>query len=183
LLAKAALSSYHSRRMYEMAMNSYKRLQILGSTMQYIFHGEVQWTLPLENLVLIAEYTTNEGPYVDDYFLVFVTMEEGAIFFSRSSFYSEGRAPTLKELANWLGTPLEPSLTGADVGAREWNSRVVWPPQMAAKQYFTFTKAPPPDILEKLKNRVLGSAYEYAISQEVREYIETQRAKRARSRD
>ncbi len=30
--------------------------------------------------MLIAEYTTNEGPHVDDYFLVFVTVEENKLF-------------------------------------------------------------------------------------------------------
>jgi hypothetical protein len=33
--------------------------------------NQLLWWIPVTNIVLMAEYTTNEGPWMDDYFLVF----------------------------------------------------------------------------------------------------------------
>lgn len=49
------------------------------------------WTLAFEDIVLMAEYKTDEEPDLDDYFLVFVTFEDGATFYATATFYSEGR--------------------------------------------------------------------------------------------
>src|SRR5262249_25546280 len=51
--------------------------------------GFTRWSLSIQTIVLIAEYTTNEGPWLDDYFLVFVTVEEGKLYFSTCSFYAD----------------------------------------------------------------------------------------------
>lgn len=39
----------------------------------------------------MAEYTNSYGPYVDDYFLVFVFDEQGESYIREASFYSAGR--------------------------------------------------------------------------------------------
>jgi len=155
-----------------------KRLQMVDNKIEYHASGELKWALPLDHLVLIAEYTTNQGPYVDDHFVVFVTIESEEIYFLSCSFYAEGRKSVLNDLANRLGAGCESGLTGASAGLTEWNSRVVWPPHMLGKPLFTFTSAPPPHVRNALLNRVLGKAYAYAISANVREYIEAERCNR-----
>ena len=119
----------------------------------------------------MAEYTTNEGPYLDDYFLVFVTVEEGKAFFSTSSFYAEGRDGVLASLQEKFGQPIQLEL----FNSTDWKSRVVWPLSMAGKQYFTFTELPPKKLIESLRRRIFGPVYEYAVSHEVREFIHEQR--------
>ena len=163
-------------------MGSHKQLQIAGTTLEYLFHEQVYWTLSLEELVLVAEHTTNEGPYVDDYFLIFVTVQAQSLLFSSCSYYSEGRNSVLKHLAGKFGDPLEPGLRGAIAGVTEWNSRVIWPPPMAGKPYFTFTQAPPPDILEEVRGSAIGPAYERTVAAEVRDYLTVQLAARAQPR-
>jgi len=61
-------------------------------------------------IVLIAEFTTNEGPYVDDYFLTFVTVENGKALYATCSFYAEGRDSALSEISHQVGCPIEVGL-------------------------------------------------------------------------
>jgi hypothetical protein len=57
------------------------------------------WSTSTKDVVLLAEYTTSEGPYLEDYFLVFVTVENGKRYFATASFYSNGRDEVIKQLA------------------------------------------------------------------------------------
>lgn len=132
--------------------------------------GARLWSLPIASIILVAEYTTNEGPYVDDYFLIFVTSEEGKLYFSTCSFYSDGRDEALSALQQRLGSPISFGLQGSI----EWRSRVAWPIKMVETEYFTFTEVPANTLREKLKKRLLGATQEYAISKPVRDYLEEQ---------
>src|SRR5438477_5813616 len=85
--------------------------------------GTQSWTLPINSILLIAEYTTNEGPTIDDYFIVFVTAESNRLFFSSCSFYVDGRDDALSVLQARLGSPIQLGLQGST----EWRSRVAWP--------------------------------------------------------
>lgn len=140
--------------------------------------GKLLWTLRIDSIVLIAEYTTNEGPHVDDYFLVFVTAEENKLFFSTCSFYVGGRDEALSVLRERLGFPVQLGLQGST----EWRSRVAWPAKIAGSEYFTFEDIPPKTLLERVKKRLLGPTQEYAISKPVRNYLEEQLRKPATRR-
>jgi hypothetical protein len=139
-------------------------LECLGSSAKPL------WTLAIDSIILIAEYTTNEGPHVDDYFLVFVTVEENKLFFSTCSFYVGGRDEVLSVLQERLGSPIQLGLQGST----EWRSRVAWPVGIAGSEYFTFAEIPPKTLLERVKKRLLGPTQEYAISKSVRDYLEEQ---------
>lgn len=132
--------------------------------------GTLRWSLPIRSLVLVAEYTTNKGPQCEDYFLVFVTVEDRELYFSTCSFYSDGRDEALSILQNRLGSPIQLGLQGST----EWVSRVAWPAKMAEREYFTFSPIPAETLGAKLKKRLLGSTYEYAISKPVQEYLKEQ---------
>jgi hypothetical protein len=143
-------------------------LQIRGENLELASStGMPRWSLPVKSILLIAEYTTNEGPYVDDYFLVFVTAEESKVYFSTCPFSSAGIGEGLNLLQQRLGSPIQLELQGST----EWKSRVAWPPEMQGTQYFTFKLAPAETFTEKIKKRLLGPTYEYAISSAVREYL------------
>src|SRR3954452_276863 len=123
-------------------------VRVNGTTLIYMPNsGVLGWTLPIEAIVLIAEYTTNEGPYVDDYFLTFITVEDGQLFYSSCSFYAEGRDAALLEISDRLGSPVELGLAGST----EWTSRVIWPPSLKGMAYFTFETIPPKNVFQKLK--------------------------------
>jgi hypothetical protein len=129
--------------------------------------NRLKWTLAMKDIVLMAEYTTNEGPFVDDYFLVFVTVENEKLYFASASFYSDGRDEVIQQLARNWATNIELGL----VRKTDWNSRVVWPSEMVGREYFEFKEVPPQGLIEKLRQFAFGPVYEYSPSQGVREFI------------
>jgi len=136
--------------------------------------GQAGWMSNIDDLILIAEYTTDEGPWIDDYFFVFVTSEKGAAYFSKCTFYAAGVNEVLTELSLRLEFPLKPGLCGSMTCL----SRVMWPAQLENTQYFEFTEVATESLWSKLRKSVLGAQLEYTISDPVREYI--RRTTRAR---
>lgn len=149
------------------------RLRVDGSSLKCNDDsGMRRWSLPIETIVLISEYTTNEGPWLDDYFLVFVTVEEGQFYFSTCSFYADGRDEVIARLGERLGSPTALGL----VNSTDWKSRVVWPPELAGTEYFTFKEVPTQSLREKARKWLLGPTLEYSISRPVRDYLHRQLA-------
>lgn len=116
--------------------------------------------MPIHALLLIAEYTTGQGPFIDDYFLNFWTFENSEFIKYSISFYADGRDATFEALAQRLGAELQFGLTGST----EWASRAMWPPELAGHPYYTFRKLEPKTWLQKLRRLCFGPAEEYFIA-------------------
>lgn len=154
-----------------MVMTTGNLLRIRESNLECIdTTGTLDWSLPVESIVLISEYTTNEGPYSDDYFLVFVTAEEGRLYFSTCFSCSAGVDEALSKLQECLGSLIQLILQGST----EWRSHEAWPGKIAGIDYFTFTPVSAATLTEKIKKRLLGPTYEYVVSKVVREYLNEQ---------
>ncbi len=82
------------------------------------------WSVPIADVRLIAEYTNSDGPYVDDYFFVFLTAPEGG--WHQASFYAKGRDEALAALSRTIGAPLECRLCDST----EYKTRIMWPPNL-----------------------------------------------------
>ncbi len=146
-------------------------LRVSDSNLEYLdAKGSVRWAMPIGSIILVSEYTTNEGPQVDDYFLVFVSAADGKLHFSTCSFYAGGVDEALSILQERLRSPLQLRLQGST----EWRSRVAWPAKMAENEYFTFTPVPAETLTTKLKEKLLGPTHEYVISKRVQEYLQEQ---------
>lgn len=131
--------------------------------------GILRWSAPVDNIIVIAEYTTDEGPYVDDYFLVFVTIEKGKQYFATATFYSEGTEDVIRELSERWKTDIELRL----VNSTDWKSRIAWPAALAGREYFEFAEVQPNGLAEKLRKAVLGPVYEYFPSKAVRALLDS----------
>ncbi|MFA5193828.1 MAG: hypothetical protein WC740_24220 [Verrucomicrobiia bacterium] len=59
------------------------------------------WSVPIAEIRIIGEYTNTDGPYIDDYFFVFLTAPEGG--WHQASFYAKGSDETLAALSRSLG--------------------------------------------------------------------------------
>jgi hypothetical protein len=155
----------------EIAMITKNVLRIRESDLECLgTSAELLWTLTIDSIILIAEYTTNEGPHVDDYFLVFVTVGGGKLHFLICSFYSGGVDDALSTLQERLSSPIQLRLQGST----EWRSRVAWPPKIADSEYFTFTAVPAETLAAKLKEKLLGPTHEYVISKGIQDYLQEQ---------
>jgi hypothetical protein len=147
------------------------RLQTVSSELRCVDNsGTVRWTVPIDAIILIAEYTTDAGPLADDYYLIFCTIEAQSAVFASCTFYADDRDAALSSLSDKLGSPLELRLCGSTV----WASRVLWPPSMVGQQYFAFKTAEPRNILERLQGVVFGPATERFLSNTVQRYIKAQ---------
>lgn len=151
------------------------RLETVGSELRCVDEsGTVPWTVSINDIILVAEYTTDEGPLADDYYLIFCTIEAERAVFATCTFYAGDRDAALRSLSDRLGSPLELGLCGSTV----WASRVLWPPRMAGQQYFTFKAAEPRNILERLREVVFGPAIERFLSDPIQRYKITTRSPR-----
>jgi hypothetical protein len=126
--------------------------------------------MSIDNIILIAEYTTDEGPLADDYYLIFCTIEAEHAVFATCTFYADDRDAALKSVSDRLGSPLALGLCGSTV----WASRVLWPSMMEGQPYFRFETAEPRNILEQLQRFIFGPASEKFLSDPVQRYIGAQ---------
>ena len=101
------------------------------------------WTLPVADLVVFGEYTNQNGPFLDDYYFVFVVDSQHAY---GASFYSEGREMFLTDLSTRLGVQLECGL----LGSTDFASNVLWPPDLAGQPLYEFAEKSTPTIGAKL---------------------------------
>jgi len=129
--------------------------------------GALCWSVQARDIVLLAEYTTDEGPFVDDYFLVFVTQPGGGEQYVTASFYAEGSDEVVGRLAECWGAEVGLSLAHST----DWNSRVIWPPELAEQEYFEVIEVPPGTLLARLREAVFGPVYTHLPSKAVREYL------------
>ena len=90
------------------------------------------WRLPISEITLIGEYTNEDGPMSDDYFLVFLSDNEPD--WLEASFYGEGRDEVLKELSDILGSKLTCGLAHSTT----FMSQVIWPDDKKGKRVFDF---------------------------------------------
>jgi hypothetical protein len=147
-------------------------LEITDSTMYYKKDGiDIGWSVEIKDIILIAEYTSNEGPYVDDYFLVFVTIEDGKAYFARCSFYTDGTDAVLETLKEKFGI----TDTFGLLQSTEWTSRVMWPDHLAGKNYFQFTEVKPVSPRENVRKTLIGPQLEYKLAVSIQEYIEAEK--------
>lgn len=133
----------------------------------------------LSNIVLMAEYTTNEGPWMDDYFLVFVAADGNTLNIATASFYSDGRDEILRNLTQRWVTAIELPL----FNSTQWASRVVWPPELVGREYFESKEVEPKTLSDKLRRLAFGPVRDYFPSQSVRDFLMSRPSNQASSTD
>ena len=126
---------------------------------------ELSWSVEIDDILLIAEYTTNEGPYCDDYFLVFVTRS----YIYQCTFYANGTDMVIQTLSEMFNAPLQLKLCNST----DWNSRVIWPVHLEGSEYFQFTKVKPDSLLSKTRKTLLGSQLEYKLAEPIQAILKT----------
>ena len=81
----------------------------------------ISWSVKISDIRLIGEYTTAEGPFIDDHFFVFLTALEGG--WHEASFYARGRDEVLVALGKKLGVLIETGLGNS----AQYKTRIIWP--------------------------------------------------------
>lgn len=103
------------------------------------------FSIPLVDVAVIGEFTTANGPYVDDWFLVFVPRSGGKWF--EASMYAEGCEELREQLSTSLGCSIHSSLCATT----DFASRIIWPLSLADRPLFTISPIGGSGFLRRLK--------------------------------
>ena len=124
-------------------------ISLKDSTLSYASPVYGSWQVPLSEIIAFGEYTTDNGPHLDDWFIVFVTKDYNWV---EASNYCAGCEAVRGKLAkNWNVE----SLYGELAFSTDFNSRVIWPSEIAGKPLFNFVERPQ-SIWQKIKSFGIG---------------------------
>jgi hypothetical protein len=104
--------------------------RITGGILSYRSEVYGTWELPISEITIIGEYTNEDGPFADDYFIAFLTDAEPG--WLEASFYGEGRDSMLEELSRVLGSDLSCGLAHSTT----FTSRILWPEHKKSRELF-----------------------------------------------
>ena len=106
--------------------------------------GEATCHIAIDDLKLVGEYTTADGPFVDDWFIVFITSEK---VWNQISEYTPGMSAVLQE----LGTYLEANMVGWLASSTSWKTNIIWPIQVEGQEMWDVISDKPVTMMARLK--------------------------------
>ncbi len=139
-------------------------LMIDGPTLSYESPDYGAWQIPITEIVAFGEYSTDNGPYIDDWFMVFVTRDFNWL---EASNYCDGRDAVREALAQHWNVE---SLHGGLTFSTEFNSRCIWPAGIAGKPLFDYVERPQ-SIWQKIKSFGIG-LIDKDLTAEVRTHLQ-----------
>jgi hypothetical protein len=137
-------------------------LSMDGPTLSYASPDYGNWQIPVSEIIAFGEYTTDNGPHIDDWFMVFVTKDFNWV---EASNYCGGSEAVRNELAHRWGVE---SLYGKLWGHTEFASRVIWPLALADQPLFEFVERPQ-TTWQKIKSFGIG-----LIDKDLTQQVKTQ---------
>jgi len=108
------------------------RFIVGGTALRYESSNGSGWELIAEQILCIAEATTECGIYADDWHICFVTDPHGN--WLEGSLEAEGR----NEALHWLSVRLACSLEVKLANAPPFRSRIMWPASMLEQPLFQY---------------------------------------------
>ena len=140
------------------------RIELNDGMIRYTSAFFGSWQLPASKVRVCGEYTTDNGPMIDDWFMVFVPDEGNGWY--EASVYATGADLFLTGLAKVFGAE---SLYGELFASTEFASRVIWPSHLRDMPLFEFRSVPMPWWKRLIR---LGSGQiRFALSPEVQAFV------------
>ncbi len=129
---------------------------------------ESLWVVRSDAIVLIAEYTTNEGPWLDDWFLVLWELVGSKLF----KVEVPVDASTKKMVSELLSKKGDHMTGAALVTSTDWRSRVIWPAFLKEARCLNLTPIPELGVVGWIKRKFVGPSLDLNLTDEVRSYLE-----------
>jgi hypothetical protein len=115
--------------------------------------------ISVDEIKLIGEYTTGDGPLLDDWFIVFMTSPTD---WKQISEYTPGMQEMLQAMGQLLDAPVVCSL----FGSTSWKTSIIWPPSVAEMEMWNVQTNPPVTLWQKLKDTLgMGSNQTLVLTQ------------------
>lgn len=115
---------------------------------------DIIFQLPIKEIVFIGEYTNDQGPYFDDWFL-FVVDNEGNTF--QISMYSLNIDLVMKKLSKIFGFSRSLDL----VNSSDWKSISLFPKNFYGQEFLGLVKKEPRNIIRRFL--YLFGIYQYEV--------------------
>ena len=103
------------------------------------------FSLPVSEVAVIGEWTNQDGPGLDDWFLVAVPRGGGGWF--EASMYARRADDVRTQFSAAVGESLQVGLAYST----DFASRIIWPPAFAERPLFTFRRVTGSGFLRRLK--------------------------------
>lgn len=139
-------------------------LMIDGPTLSYDSPDYGAWQIPITEIAAFGEYSTDNGPCIDDWFMVFVTRDFN---WREASNYCTGSDTVRNALADQWGVG---SLYDKLWGHTDFASRVIWPLALANQPLFEFEQRQQSNW-QKIKSFGIG-LIDKDLTAEVRNHLE-----------
>lgn len=127
-----------------------------------IYHapsGEVVST-PISEIAIIGEFTTPDGPFADDWFLVFVMRGTGQ--WMKFTMYAAGIEMLTGAFSDHLGCRVQVGLANR----ADFTSRIMWPLELVDQPLFTVIPVREGNLLRRLVSSIIPET-KYHLSSEV----------------
>ena len=112
------------------------------------FNNENRIQIDSDKIVVIGEYTTAEGPYIDDWFITFVTSDGGWQSITR---YAEN----IQELTKFLSDKFQIDFNISYLtGSAKWKSIVRYPKHLEEQELFEIIPPTKEEINESVWNQI-----------------------------
>ena len=122
------------------------------------------WAIPLDQVAVVAEYTTDEGPFLEDYFAAFVTRDGEPYVVPHGAMTEAFMAAITSSLAFAMTYPLVWSTT--------WASSIIWPKELAGKELWVTTPVRPSSLIGRIAWFIGIKRFSTELSPEVLRYLE-----------
>lgn len=114
-------------------MDDSLELKIAADKIIFTDNGQTAWTLKIDEIKFIGEYTTNHGPFADDYFFVFA---ENLKEWWQAPNQAVKNEQFWTNLGLKLGAPIAPNL----FASTEWKTNVLFPRNLEGEELFQIIK-------------------------------------------
>ena len=123
-------------------------------------HGDEEIArIAVDEIKLIGEYTNAGGPFIDDWFIVFMT---SATNWQQISHYTPG----MLEMLQGLGQLLDTKIVGSLSWSTSWRTNIIWPPSVTEVEMWDVHTMPPETLWQKLKATLgMGSDQTLVLTQ------------------
>ena len=151
-------------------------ISLEGGSVRFKLPSGGGWELELDEIRLIGEYTTQDGPLADDWFIVFVagrgeSAPAAGCECYEAPFYAYGFETFLRMLRDRIPKLGHPMLAAS----ADFASRVLYPMELEGRPLFDFTVAGPPGIIGRIRSALAG-AVRRELAPEVVEWLGRGRA-------
>jgi hypothetical protein len=135
-------------------------------------NNEIVWTLgadvltkvKIDEVKVIGEYTTANGPFIDDWFYLYIL---GTNDIRQISAYAQGTEEVLKAIGEKLNTDLKPRL----VASTKWETNILWPNNLIGQKVYKEISTAPTAFIEKVKNKLGLTDKEWDLTENVRKTL------------